>query len=1260
MKKKSLIVLAMFISYLGFGQDLIVNGDFEDGNPACATELPPQWQKGCSLPSGGFFPGSPDHVDFNVCSSGLVCPDPVEDLCNRQPQWGVLPDEIGHSKYAHFVKHHIVNEASIHNFDERIGQWLNPPSFSEGCYNLSFNVAKSILPIQVNQYTPYHVIEVTLVNTANCLTVPALVLFETPVITNTTSWINYSTSVQVDAVQAATYNRIEFRIKDFPASTPTYETGVFIDDVKFVKTNVPQADFDLSYIAPCAGNAIIADGSPSTNSDEYHWEIVEVNEFNNPIGITYTQPNQTGAPGATVMQSVFGPMGFTFESGGCYKISLSINNSCGPADTWTETICLDSTDIDLIVSPNPACVDEPVFMEIEGPFGVLVSPYEWYESGNLVNSGPTWNVSSGFSSSTTIQILGTTTHGCPISEQFTINIEPDPDPTFTFNDPDGNYCFGEPVILTVNSIVGSVSNEWWIEEDTGVLPAFDPLAGAVLLGSGSSLDIINAGFSLQGDKCYWVKHVVNSANCGLQEEIKRFCYHNNPVLNLQATYVLCEGEDFQLSLGFVKGHTFSWTIVENITGSSVTQSTPFVNYTPETGSNGFSFTVTVTNSLTGCSTTKFSQIEIILPPSPPVASGPLCGPGSTATFTTNGHSGFTYTWFDQTLKPPLGTGTSITLGAGSYELVAVYDDGNTKCTYSFLFTAVEHSLPVLTAQNLLIGTCDPLHIAATATGNGPFLFDLSGDHTVGQQSSGDFTFFPPVVSNDPNLIFNFLVTVTDINGCIDTEPVGAFNPPYWGAPRIQGTNSNLISSGTPGPGAVIWKVTDQLYTVAGAPSFQPYYNNILSYELTITEQEVYALNGHSIPFYEYSDVVAPGDPDGFVGLEITWDETSNTGITPIPSNLFSGVYQYQLNLKNCSVDYTSCELGELCNFINTEFKSATCELLQTQAEVDAFGAISFGVVDCIFILDNGNDPILDLSSLNNITSVTGGLSVYGCGSLSSLSGLDGITSVGGLSIINNSGLVSLNGLENLAQVGGDFTMQFNNVLTEPCAISNLLNTNGAIGGAVTISNNVPGKSNNKNVIIHRCSKKKKSRLIPPQCGGSIPIPQEKVYAEVIQGANKYKFLVTDPVTSLSAEKEKTANSFQPSSDFSGMITGKTYDVEVAVKKGNSWGTYGPKCQLSIQSVGSGNRIVVVGDSQWNFINEISISPNPNNGQFTINVKGFDGEGEIKVFNMVGQQVYYYSGTFTQHEIDLTQEKNGLYIVKYSNSNSQFVERIVKQ
>ncbi len=75
---------------------------------------------------------------------------------------------------------------------------------------------------------------------------------------------------------------------------------------------------------------------------------------------------------------------------------------------------------------------------------------------------------------------------------------------------------------------------------------------------------------------------------------------------------------------------------------------------------------------------------------------------------------------------------------------------------------------------------------------------------------------------------------------------------------------------------------------------------------------------------------------------------------------------------------------------------------------------------------------------------------------------------------------------------------------------------------------------------------------------------------------------------------------------------------------------------------------------------VTLFPNPNNGQFTLNVKGFDGEGEIKVFNMVGQQVYHYSGTFTEHDIDLTQEKNSLYIVKYSNDNGQFVKRIVKQ
>jgi phosphotransferase system IIB component len=84
---------------------------------------------------------------------------------------------------------------------------------------------------------------------------------------------------------------------------------------------------------------------------------------------------------------------------------------------------------------------------------------------------------------------------------------------------------------------------------------------------------------------------------------------------------------------------------------------------------------------------------------------------------------------------------------------------------------------------------------------------------------------------------------------------------------------------------------------------------------------------------------------------------------------------------------------------------------------------------------SSNTALTSLSGLENITSVGGYLSIQNNDVLTSLSGLDNITSVGGiLSIGNNDVLTSLGGLENLTSVGGNWGIQNNAALTSLCSL----------------------------------------------------------------------------------------------------------------------------------------------------------------------------------------------------------------------------------
>ena len=70
-----------------------------------------------------------------------------------------------------------------------------------------------------------------------------------------------------------------------------------------------------------------------------------------------------------------------------------------------------------------------------------------------------------------------------------------------------------------------------------------------------------------------------------------------------------------------------------------------------------------------------------------------------------------------------------------------------------------------------------------------------------------------------------------------------------------------------------------------------------------------------------------------------------------------------------------------------------------------------------------NAALTSLSGLENITSVGGSLSIWNNATLTNLSGFVNITSVGGsLYIDENDVLTSLSGLENITSVGGNLSI----------------------------------------------------------------------------------------------------------------------------------------------------------------------------------------------------------------------------------------------
>ncbi|HTA28564.1 MAG TPA: T9SS type A sorting domain-containing protein, partial [Bacteroidia bacterium] len=80
------------------------------------------------------------------------------------------------------------------------------------------------------------------------------------------------------------------------------------------------------------------------------------------------------------------------------------------------------------------------------------------------------------------------------------------------------------------------------------------------------------------------------------------------------------------------------------------------------------------------------------------------------------------------------------------------------------------------------------------------------------------------------------------------------------------------------------------------------------------------------------------------------------------------------------------------------------------------------------------------------------------------------------------------------------------------------------------------------------------------------------------------------------------------------------------------------------------------------IDNISLYPNPNNGQFTIQSSVNSGQLSVEIYNMLGQKVYSQSNiqnpTFN---INISDKPNGIYLIRILDKDGNLVsqKKVVK-
>ncbi len=221
-----------------------------------------------------------------------------------------------------------------------------------------------------------------------------------------------------------------------------------------------------------------------------------------------------------------------------------------------------------------------------------------------------------------------------------------------------------------------------------------------------------------------------SGGCNATDQVT-VTVNPNPTANAGPDVNLCSGDITTLTA--TGGGTYSWS-----SGQTTAQITinPIVTTL---------YTVTVT--LNGCTDT--DDVLVNVTPSPVVDAGPdvaACS-GATTVLTAIGGPG-TFNWSTG------ASGQTITVSPASTQLYFVtVTDGNCTATDNVLVTV---TAPVANAGNDQF-ICDGDNVALSATGGGSYLW-----------STGETS---PLIFVNPAATTSYTVTVTDANGCTDSDEV---------------------------------------------------------------------------------------------------------------------------------------------------------------------------------------------------------------------------------------------------------------------------------------------------------------------------------------------------------------------------------------------------------------------------------------------------------------------------------------------------------
>ena len=489
----------------------------------------------------------------------------------------------------------------------------------------------------------------------------------------------------------------------------------------------------------------------------------------NPLPTVNAGPDQAICIGANATLTGSGASTYTWNNGVTNGVAFT------PAATTTYTVtgtdangCINTDQVIVTVNPLPLvnagldqtiCIGASVTLSGSGAVN-----YSW-------NNGVTNGVAFTPASTTTYTVTGTNANGCINTDQVTVTVNPLP---IVNAGPDVAVCLGQSVTLSGS---GAATYSWSGGIQNGV--AFTPAATTTYTVTGTSaagcintdqvtvtvnpLPNISAGpdteacigetvtlSGIGGVNYTWNLGVTDGvafvppgstvytvtgtdANGCINTDQISVTVNPLPVINAGPDQTVCVGTSVTLTAS--GGVAYSWD-------NGVSNGVPF---TPAVGT--ITYTVTGTD-LEGCENT--DQVIVTVNPLPIVNAGSdqtVCA-GSTVTLSGSGAS--TYTW-----SGGITNGTPFTPGVGTTSYTVTGTDAN-GCVNTDAVNINVNPLPLVSAGSD-VTICEGESV--TLSGSNGNTFSWSGGVVNGAP-------FTPSAGT-----YNYTVTGTDANGCVNTDQV---------------------------------------------------------------------------------------------------------------------------------------------------------------------------------------------------------------------------------------------------------------------------------------------------------------------------------------------------------------------------------------------------------------------------------------------------------------------------------------------------------